>query len=604
MPEYPSEPGDGIAEMCCATLGFFERDMNPWRATKRMVDESLRSAAMAKGEREQDRPGRDSLARLGSGDTDDTIDDPNRAARQRLGAGRSQVISTALGEREGLQVGDMIANKYRVDGVLGIGGMAVVLAATQVDLDRLVAVKVIRAELAANPGALERLLLEAKLTARLRSEHTCRVLDVGALPQGSPYIVMEYLEGSDLGALLTQEGPLDIATAVDFILEACEAIAEAHAFNIVHRDLKPENLFVTKLPDGSPTIKVLDFGISKQLGGRTTGRALTNPSAALGSPHHMAPEQMQTPRDADARSDVWAIGTILFELLTGRSAFEGETLPAVCIAVMTATPQRASELRSDVPERLSRVIARCLNKAPADRYSSIADLAAELAPFGSFKAPAALQRIERVLAGNREHGRDFGGEPAALLREGASTPSALQEQPGMRLRLEDRTPHTATAAIRAPAPQRSSWMMVGLVGLSIVAVLVTARLVRDRQARSEPSVLISAAVENSPASKPAPEVATETLPPQSGQLEPAAFPISSASATPIEAPTSKVAPSTPLAIKPAAPARPASPQPAPSSSRASEAASPMPSAGPSSRPPDKARAPIDAWDPRNFGPRR
>src|SRR5262249_15264493 len=149
------------------------------------------------------------------------------------------------------QVNDVIAGKYRVEGVLGTGGMGVVFAATQLDLDRLVAVKVMRAELTEYPGAVQRLLLEAKLAAQFRSEHVCKVLDVGTLPDGAPYIVMEYLEGSDLSTMLSSQGAFDIATAVDFMLEACEALAEAHAANIVHRDLKPENLFVAKLLDGS-----------------------------------------------------------------------------------------------------------------------------------------------------------------------------------------------------------------------------------------------------------------------------------------------------------------------------------------------------------------
>ena len=295
-------------------------------------------------------------------------------------------------------IGELIAGKYRVDGVLGSGGMGVVLAATHLDLDRLVAVKLMRAELAEHPQAVDRLIREARLAAQFRGEHVCRVLDVGTVASGAPYIVMEYLEGSDLGALLSQHGPLEVETAVDFMLETAEALAEAHAANIIHRDLKPENLFVARELDGSPCIKVLDFGISKQLGAQSIGRALTNPSAALGSPFYMAPEQMRSAKDVDSRADLWAVGAILFELLTGRQAFDGETLPEVCGAVMSLNPPRATELRPEVPDGLSSVIARCLEKDVARRYQSILEVALALVPFGSTTAEQSLERIERVIA--------------------------------------------------------------------------------------------------------------------------------------------------------------------------------------------------------------
>jgi eukaryotic-like serine/threonine-protein kinase len=307
-------------------------------------------------------------------------------------------VSDAEQVRPAVKPGEIIAGKYRVEGTLGSGGMAVVLSATQLDLDRLVAIKVMRAELTQVPGAVQRLLLEAKLTARFRSEHICKVLDVGTLMNGAPYVVMEYLDGTDLNGLLAERGRFDVVSAVDLILQACEGIAEAHAAAIIHRDLKPENLFVTNLLDDPPTVKILDFGISKQLGARPIGRVLTNPSAALGSPYYMAPEQMHSAKDADLRVDVWAIGAILFELLTGQPPFDGDTLPEVCAKVMRSDPKRAQELCPDVPTLLSNAVGRCLEKDPNQRFSSIAELAGALAPFGSFRAAASLKRIERVLA--------------------------------------------------------------------------------------------------------------------------------------------------------------------------------------------------------------
>ena len=278
-----------------------------------------------------------------------------------------------------LSVGDTIAGKYRIESTLGTGGMGIVFAASHLALDRTVAVKVMRAEMAEHAEAVERLLLEAKLAARFRGEHVCRVLDVGTLPSGVPFIVMEYLEGADLATLLNQQGAFEVPTAVDFVMEASEALAEAHLAQIVHRDLKPENLFVTRLLDGTPSIKVLDFGISKQLGANGSGRSLTNPSASLGSPYYMAPEQMRSPRDTDSRADIWALGAILFELLTGHQAFEGETLPEVCAAVMNSELPRVSEIVPDVPDALADLIDRCLRKDPAQRFSTVAELATLLA---------------------------------------------------------------------------------------------------------------------------------------------------------------------------------------------------------------------------------
>ncbi|HEX2880041.1 MAG TPA: serine/threonine-protein kinase, partial [Polyangiaceae bacterium] len=212
-------------------------------------------------------------------------------------------------------VGETLAGKYRIDRVLGVGGMGVVVAATHLDLDTKVAIKVMRDELLSEPSAVQRLMLEARAAAKIKSEHVARVLDVSTLPSGVPYIVMEYLDGCDLAQLLTEHGALPVAQVADYLLEACEALAEAHAAQIIHRDLKPENLFVARAADGSPTIKVVDFGISKQLGPAASERALTNPSTAVGSPQYMAPEQMQG-RPIDVRADIWALGTILYQAVT------------------------------------------------------------------------------------------------------------------------------------------------------------------------------------------------------------------------------------------------------------------------------------------------
>jgi eukaryotic-like serine/threonine-protein kinase len=291
-------------------------------------------------------------------------------------------------------VGTLIADKYRIDRLLGQGGMGLVYAATHLDLARAVAVKLIRRELMETESVAERFLLEARAAARIQSEHVGRVLDVGRLTTGEPYIVMEFLEGQDLAAHLEQFGPFAWHVAVDLILEACEAIAEAHHHQIVHRDLKPENLFLVKQVDGSLLVKVLDFGISKQLGDNQ--RVLTKPSTAIGSPQYMAPEQMEG-QDIDVRADVWALGAILYEMVTGKRAFTGETLAQVCVQVLSGNFTPVCSLAPEVPVALAVAIETCLRPPRAERFSSVAGFASAIAPFGSERARLSTQRVHAVL---------------------------------------------------------------------------------------------------------------------------------------------------------------------------------------------------------------
>ena len=298
-----------------------------------------------------------------------------------------------------LAAGDLVGGKYRINGVIGEGGMGVVFAATHLDLQRTVALKVIRSELSQQPELIARLMLEARAAAQIRSEHVCHVLDVARLESGIPYVVMEYLEGKNLSAVLDAKVRLSDRVAVDYILQACEALAEAHRAGIVHRDLKPENLFLAELPDGRRLIKVLDFGISKTTGqflGPGT-KALTNPTTAMGSPHYMAPEQMAAARDVDARADIWALGAILHQLVTGHLAFDGTSLPAVCAAVLQSEPVPVRNYVADVSPGLERAILTCLVKNRDQRLTSVAELAHSIAPFGSTNALQSATRISRLL---------------------------------------------------------------------------------------------------------------------------------------------------------------------------------------------------------------
>ncbi|HEX8789827.1 MAG TPA: serine/threonine-protein kinase [Polyangiaceae bacterium] len=318
-----------------------------------------------------------------------------------------------------MAIGEVVAGKYRVERLIGEGGMAVVVAATHLQLDTLVALKLLPDSSAADPVLVEHFLREARAAARLRSEHVCKVLDVGTLESGAPFMVMEYLEGANLSEVLSKRGRLDPTTACDYVVQACEAVAEAHALGIVHRDLKPENLYLTTRVGGAGIVKVLDFGISKTT--TALAGALTTTSAVVGSPVYMAPEQMRSARVADPRSDVWALGVVLYELMTERCPFEAESLPELCLKITRDAHPPLAEMRKGVPPKLAAIVERCLQKDPARRYENAAELASVLEPFAPAQTSAdassarrALQSLGETMA---ERATDPGpGEQAASTR--------------------------------------------------------------------------------------------------------------------------------------------------------------------------------------------
>ena len=295
----------------------------------------------------------------------------------------------------GIRKGDVLDGKYRVDWVLGTGSTGVVLAAFHLKLHERVALKLLLPEALSNPEAVQRFEREARAAVKIKSEHVARIIDVGALESGAPYIVMEHLQGEDLAARLARTGPLPVDEAVDFVMQACEAIAEAHGLGIIHRDLKPANLYCVRGSDGQATIKVLDFGISKVLdaGGMHVVGEMTRTSVVVGSPFYMSPEQMQAPRTVDARTDIWSIGVILYEFLAGSVPFPGETLPQIAVHVAKSAPRTLRLVRSDVPPGLETVILRCLEKSVKKRYKNVAELAAALGRFGPRKALSSVDRI-------------------------------------------------------------------------------------------------------------------------------------------------------------------------------------------------------------------
>ncbi len=292
--------------------------------------------------------------------------------------------------------GRILAGKYLVEHVIGDGGLGVVLKATHQQLDQPVAIKHLKPSMASRAEVVERFLREARLAARIKNEHAVKVHDVDAVPSGIPYMVMEYLEGRDLDQVLA-ESPLPIDVAIDYVLQAIEALAEAHTAGIVHRDLKPANLFLAKRPGSTSIVKVLDFGISKVSSDDPESRRVTRIDERLGTPVYMSPEQLQATPDVDARSDIWALGVVLYELLSGTLPFDGPDLPQVCVAILTKPHVPLSAVHPDATPELEAVIARCLQKDRAERYQNVAELAQDLMQIWEGDTPSRVQHIKQLI---------------------------------------------------------------------------------------------------------------------------------------------------------------------------------------------------------------
>jgi serine/threonine-protein kinase len=446
--------------------------------------------------------------------------------------------------------GDTLAGKYRVERVLGNGAMGVVVAARHVDLDRLVALKFIIPMRGGAEEQAARFLREAQAASRLKSEHVGRVMDVGRLEDGAPYIVMELLAGKDLERLLQERGALSVADALTYVLQAAHAVAEAHANGIVHRDLKPANLFLTLGASDEPLVKVLDFGISKL---DRQEANLTREGEILGSPLYMSPEQIMSSRDVDGRSDVWSLGVILYELLAGpgMTPFQGKTLYQILGRIGNDAPTPLETYRPDLPPPLVAVVMQCFEKRPARRYPTVSAFIAALAPY---VPPSAASYVKQIAI--------IQGDDAVAARptiELAESDAASQNPPPAPATTAPSGAASATlqgtvGTIPGLKRGRLLWVAVAvLLGMGTIAGLVLAmRSAPPQPAAGTPGSATAAPSVASPAAA-ASSAAVEPRPPPAGSVSgPTVEP------TPTAAPSATVQPvaSTTKGAH-AAPARPA-----------------------------------------------
>jgi eukaryotic-like serine/threonine-protein kinase len=348
-------------------------------------------------------------------DSDPPFDDPSDQGR------RASVRPRDEGDFY-VSVGEIVAEKYLVDRVLGVGGMAFVLSARHVQLEEHFALKFLNKEFLSQKSVVARFLREAKAACKIRSEHVARVYDVGS-HVGAPFLVMEHLTGRDLATVVAEGGALHVSEAVEYAMQTCVALAVAHSHGIVHRDIKPENLFLVD-HEGMPVIKLLDFGISKlALTGGEPGSRLTG-QLALGTPAYMSPEQIRSTASADGRSDLWSLGVVLYELLTGAEAFQADTVTGLCAAVLEKEPRPLRDLRPDIPQQLVDVVARCMQKDPAHRFADVAELAAALLPFAPARALVSVERSSSIMQAAR--GMESGEHLVSSARTSLRAPSSEQ----------------------------------------------------------------------------------------------------------------------------------------------------------------------------------
>lgn len=402
-------------------------------------------------------------------------------------------------------VGDVFLGKYIIENVLGAGGFGTVFAAKHIGLEHKVAIKVLRATKtstdAASTTAVERFVREARLAAKIESEHVARVHDVARMSDGSAYMVMEYLEGRNLQSMLAEDGPLPIAKAIDFTLQACAALEAAHRIGVVHRDVKPANLFCV-VERRRQVIKLIDFGIARWRGASASpsgaSGTLTSSLAMMGSPRYMAPEQLTSSRDVDARADIWSLGVTLFELLANAAPFTAQNLAQLCARIQSDAPRSLRSFRPDVTPEIERVVARCLQKLPDDRFASVQEVAVALGK----KSRGDDDAEETKQNGPRRATTE--GSPVIKIKveeeDGEGPTVAAPQNVALPLRApaldeveeptrEAPTRRLATVAPSSPARRASAVLVaVSIVSIGLLVLVVGARLVRKSSSPMGPLV--------------------------------------------------------------------------------------------------------------------
>jgi serine/threonine-protein kinase len=471
-----------------------------------------------------------------------------------------------------LAAGEVVGEKFRVGSVIGRGGMSVVYEAQHVQLGQRVAVKVLATPSSATKGAFDRALVEAQATARLTSEHVVRVFDVGTTKAGDAYVVMEKLSGSDLAREL-RNGGMPIADAVKIVLQACHALAEAHASGIVHRDLKPSNLFLATRPDKTVVVKVLDFGLARADSRTLKGRQLSTMPRMAGSPGYASPEQLGTASDVDARADVWGLGIVLYELITGKRPFQAANLTDALIAASTLPMPAMVSPHGAVPPAFEKIVQRCLEKDRENRFASVLDLAEALTPFAPPQFMHYAQRIRDV--GGR-NGMNSAGtipvtvhdasptihdmSPSMTVTETFSSDVGLSvKEPDTEVGVTNQAPLVVASVV--PAYRTAMRLVVaGGVAVALLLILVAGRTI-NRASAATPAARGAAAMPLPPRSLgPLPPLAGQNTSPRTGDVtDPGdvtpASPTPTATAT-ATIPTKVDPPAPPVVVAAVAPAPP------------------------------------------------
>jgi serine/threonine-protein kinase len=499
------------------------------------------------------------------------------------------------------QPGMTIAEKYRVERLVAAGGMGAVLLAHHEVLDRRVAIKLMRPELASHREAAQRFLREARAAARIESDFVARVTDVDVWDD-TPFMVMEYLEGGDLESLIEGDASLTVSDAVDIAIQALAGLHAAHAIGVIHRDLKPSNLFLVTRADGTRRVKILDFGISKVVGDDSDGLkagATTSSQAMLGTPRYMSPEQVSSAKDVDVRTDLWAMGLILYELLTKSYPFEGDSAGAILAGILTHEVPPAHDFRRDVPKELDAVIARLLEKKRDGRFPTAKSVMKALAPHASRRIQALLftqDELQGALADTESQGTpsevlEARTLAAAQSRKEPAEDVALAEtalsSPGLEVTLGSASPpgsgtDTAMSVAGVDDGKGGALKLVAFAGAAALLIGIGIFIMQsgpDEPAMGAPTADATDQPGDEPSADPTPPVPTASTAAPEPSVAPAASQTASAA--------SSAAPQPPAPVGQPRPFPPASPRPTPPPSP-----SPRPSPSPKPSPDDL----LGEWD--------